>query len=194
MRTSLIAAASIALAAPALADSYRFDPAHTEVMASWNHLGLSTQTLEFLAVDGEVVFDQADIGASRVTVTIPVESVHTGLPAFDEHLTGGDFFDLDAYPEITFVSTGARQTGDATGRVDGELSIKGVTRPVTLDVVFNFAGPHPLDGVVPAYNGVEAAGFTATAEVKRSDFGLGRFAPAVSDDIRIVINTELQKN
>lgn len=198
MRTSLIAAAALALATPAFAtdafaNSYSFDPTHTEVLASWNHLGLSEQSLEFLAVDGEVIFNQDDVPASSLSVTIPVESIHSGVAKFDEHLKGGDFFDLANHPNVTFVSTAARQTGANTGEIEGDLTIKGVTQPATLDVVFNFAGPHPLSGIVPGLEGVEAAGFTATTAVNRSDFGMGAYAPSVSDRIEIVINAELKK-
>lgn len=194
MRVLILAASLAALALPAAAaDRYAFDPAHTEVRASWDHLGLSRQSLEFLTVEGEILFDQETVANSGATVTIAADSVHTGFAKFDEHIRGAEFFDTASHPEITFVSTAARKTGETTGELDGDLTIKGVTRPVTLAVTFRYAGKHPLDGVVPALKGVEAAGFQATTTVNRSDFGLGAFVPAVSDAVEIVIDAEFRK-
>ncbi|MEM6490751.1 MAG: YceI family protein, partial [Pseudomonadota bacterium] len=131
--------------------------------------------------------------ASTLSVVIKTASVHSGFGRFDDHLRSGDFFDVETHPEATFVSTAARQTGPKTGEVDGLLTIKGIGKPVTLDVEFLFAGPHPLDGVVPTYKDAEYAGFRATGKVLRSDFDLGRFAPNVSDEIALTINAELRK-
>lgn len=193
-RPLFLAAAVAAFATPAFAaDRYEIDLAHTEVMAGWDHLGISFQTLEFLDIAGEMTFDPADVAGSSLNVVIKTESVHTGFGPFDNHLKGGDFFDVASHPEATFVSTAARQTGPKTGEVDGLLTIKGIEKPVTLDVEFLFAGPHPLDGVVPTYNGAEYAGFRATGKVLRSAFDLGRFAPNVSDEIALTINAELRK-
>ena len=193
-RSLVFATACAALAAPAAAaDVYEIDLSHTEVMAGWNHLGISFQTLEFLDIAGEMTFDQDTVENSALTVTIQTESVHTGFDAFDGHIKGPDFFNVEMFPEATFVSTAARRTGPATGEVDGVLTIKDIAKPVTLDVEFLFAGPHPLDGVVPTYNGAEYAGFRASTKVLRSEFDLDRFAPNVSDEIDITINAELRK-
>jgi len=191
---ALAAGLVAAAAAPALAaDRYAIDLSHTEVMAGWNHLGISFQTLEFLDIAGEATFDQEDVANSSLNVVIKTESVHTGFARFDDHIKSGDFFDVEKHPEATFVSTAARKTGPTSGEVDGDLTIKGITKPVTLDVEFLFAGPHPLDGIVPTYKDAEYAGFRATARVMRSDFDLGRFAPNVSDEIDLTINAELRK-
>lgn len=194
LRPFAFAAAFAVLAAPAVAaDRYEVDLAHTEVFAGWNHLGLSFQTLEFTDISGGIAFDQADVSKSSVDITIKTESVHTGFGKFDDHIKSGDFFDVENHPEATFVSTAVRQTGPKTGEVDGTLTIKGVSKPATLDVEFLFQGPHPLDGVVPSYNDAVFAGFRATARVLRSDFDLGKFAPNISDEIDITINTEMRK-
>ncbi|MEM7522443.1 MAG: YceI family protein [Pseudomonadota bacterium] len=193
-RPLILAAALASFAAPAVAaDRYAIDLSHTEVMAGWNHLGISFQTLEFLVIAGEAMFDQENVANSSLNVVVKTESVHTGFGKFDDHIKSADFFDVEKHPEATFVSTAARKTGPKTGEVDGTLTIKGVSKPVTLDVEFLFAGAHPLDGVVPTYKDAEYAGFRATASVLRSEFDLGKFAPNVSDEIDITINAELRK-
>lgn len=174
------------------AGTYAFDQGHTEVMASWNHLGMSTQTLEFTSVDGSVVFDEANVSNSALNVTIDAKSVSTGYAVFDDHIQAGDFFDTANHPTITFVSTRVEKTGERTGRVTGDLTIKGITKPATLDVTFVFGGEHPLSQYVEAYKGAQYASFSATGTVKRSDYSVDKFAPAVSDEIEIVINTEMR--
>lgn len=183
---------SAAASAPAVANSYVFDQGHTEVMASWNHLGLSTQTLEFTKVDGTVTFDAENVAASAVNVTIDATSVHTGFATFDDHIQAADFFDTANHPTITFVSTSVEKTGERTGRVTGDLTIKGITKPAVLDVEFIFAGEHPLSQFVEFYKGAQYASFRATGTVKRSDYAVDKFAPAVSDEVQIVINTEMR--
>lgn len=195
MRATILSAAlAAAIAMPAAAaDKYGFDASHTEVMASWNHVGISYQTLEFLSVDGEITFDREDIASSAMDVTIKADSVHTGFAKFDDHLKAADFFDVANHPEIRFVSTAVRQTGVDRGEIDGTLTIKGVSKPVTLDVEMLFDGPHPLGAFIDAYKGADYAGFRATTQVLRSEFDLGKFAPLTSDHIDIVINAELRK-
>lgn len=176
------------------ADSYVFDKHHTQIRFSWNHLGLSNQSAQFKNFDGAVTFDQNAPDKSSVNVTIRTAGVATGIADFDKHLKSADFFDVEKFPEITFKSTKVVQTGTKTGRIFGDLTIKGITRPVTLDVVFNYAGPHPLGAFNAQYKDVYAAGFSARTSVLRSDFDLGKYAPLVSDRIDIEINTELHRS
>ncbi len=106
--------------------------------------------------------------------------------ARDDHLRSPDFFNAAEFPEMTFASTGIERTSDKTGKITGDLTLLGVTKPVTLDVTFNQRAPHPL----PQYNGVEVAGFSATTTIKRSDFGMSTFVPAIGDEIEIILEVE----
>ena len=176
---------AVTLALPAIAaESFRFDPGHAEVVFSWNHLGLSEQSGKFVGFGGEVTLDEAAIENSSVRVEIVAESLQTGNPEFDGHLRSDEFFDVTVHPDISFVSTSVQRTGPQTAQITGDLTIKGVTRPVVLAAELNFIGEHPTKGH-------RAAGFHATTRVLRSDFELGAFAPLVSDEIEITIATEL---
>ena len=176
----------------ARADTYALDPDHTEVRFTWDHLGLSRQGGRFTTAAGTLTFDPAKPEASTVDVKIPVKSLSTGVKKLDEHLiTTKDFFDVAANPAITFKSTLVRMKSNKTGEVEGELSINGVSKPVVLDAVWNFSGEHPLQAINPVYAGAYASGFTATTQIRRSDWGITRTIPYVSDELRITIETEM---
>ena len=179
---------SFAQAEPA---TFTFDKGHTEIRMIWNHVGMSDQSAEFAEFDGTLTFDPSDVGASSLNVTIPAESIYTGLALFDDHMKGADFFDTANHPEITFVSTAVQQTGASSGQVTGDLTIKGVTKPVTLNVTMNFDGEHPLGKFIDVYKGKRYVSFHASTEVLRSDFNMGSFAPLTSDTVRIEISTEM---
>lgn len=183
-----------AAAGPAAAFDYVLDREHTEVRFSWDHLGLSRQSGEFSDVTGRVMFDRANPEQSRVSVRIGVASLSTGVAALDRHLTETtDFFDASAHPDITFRSTSVTLTTSRAANIAGELTINGISKPVTLSAVWNFDGEHPLAKVNPTYAGVEALGFSARTTILRSEWGMTRTIPLVSDEIRIVIETELLK-
>ncbi len=188
----MMAALTLGTAAQA-ADSYAFDKGHTKILFFWNHLGMSNQSARFDDFDGTLVFDAEKPETSRIEVTIKTASVDTDVPAFDDHLRSSDFFNAEEHPEITFVSTAARKTGAKTGQVDGDLTIKGVTKPVTLDVTFNFMGEHPLSAFSENYKGAQYVAFSARTRVLRSDFNVGLYAPLTSDTVDIMIETELRK-
>ncbi len=171
--------------------TYQFDKNHTQIRISWNHLGLSEQSLLFREYSGTVTFDEEDVSNSSVEVTIDPASVDSGIERFDDHLRSADFFHVEEHDEVTFKTTEVVRTGPNTGRMTGDLTIKGITKPVTLDVTLNYSGEHPLAPFNDNYKGRQAAGFTATGRVLRSDFDLGRNAPIVSDWVDIEINTEL---
>jgi polyisoprenoid-binding protein YceI len=179
------------VAQPAIADTFTFDKAHTEILFSYSHLGNSRAFGEFRAFEGEVVLDRDDPSASRITVTIDPAGIDTGVAAFDTHLKSADFFDVETYPEITFVSTAVETTGDTTARVTGDLTIKDNTREVVLDVTLNYLGEHQLAQFVPDYANMEVAGFSARTTLLRSDFGLEMLTPMVGDEVELVIETEL---
>ncbi len=190
--SGLMAALALGTAAQA-ANSYTFDKGHTKILFFWNHLGMSNQSARFDDFDGTVVFDPEKPENSKVDVTIKTASVDSDVPAFDDHLKSADFFNAEKHPEITFVSTAARKTGAKTGQVDGDLTINGVTKPVTLDVTFNFMGEHPLSAFSENYRGAQYVAFSARTRVLRSDFNVGLYAPLTSDTVDIMIETELRK-
>ena len=183
MRSVLIAA-SLLLAATtvhATPMAYQLDAGHTQVHFSWSHNGFSHPAGRFDRFDAQFQFDAEDPTRSSLTVTLPIDSIDTGVPALDEHLKGPDFFDAAQYPTATFRSTRVERTGDNTLKVAGELTLHGVTKPVVLDVTVNKVG---------ASRGQPAAGFDATATLKRSDFGVDRFLPNIADEIALTITTE----
>ncbi|NUS39536.1 MAG: YceI family protein [Lysobacter sp.] len=188
MRRTLLLAALLATAGIATASPTRYDldPNHTQVRFGWTHFGFSHQAGRFDKVDAQFRFDPADPTKSSVAVTIPVASIDTGVPALDEHLRSSDFLDAAKYPTATFKSTHVETAGPKALKVTGDLTLHGVTKPVVLDVTINQVGPYPMG---PA-GGRPAAGFDATATIKRSAFGIDKYVPNVSDDITLSITTE----
>jgi polyisoprenoid-binding protein YceI len=188
---SLLASA-LAWSLSARADTYRIDRDHTEVRFSWDHLGMSRQSGRFLDVAGRIEFDPDKPETSSIDVRIGLKSLMSGVPALDDHLLKTkDFFDAERHPAILFKSTSVALTTAKTANVAGELTINGITKPAVLSVVWNFTGEHPLSGVNPVYKGVYASGFSAKAQILRSDWGITRTIPLVSDEIRITIEAEL---
>lgn len=176
----LAVASSTAFAAPV---TYKIDPNHTDVIASWSHFGFSRPIAHFGDVDGAVTYDADNVGQSSVEVTIPLSGLEAHVPDLNDHLRSSDFFDAEKYPQITFKSSKVEAAGKHKLRVWGDLTVHGVTRQVLLDTTVNKLGVHP--------NGKRAAaGFDARTVIKRSDFGVGRFAPNVSDEVEIRITVE----
>ncbi|GAB1597040.1 YceI family protein [Lysobacter claricitrinus] len=178
-----LALAGLAGAGFAAPLSYKMDANHTQVTATWSHFGYSHPFANFGQVDGVIVYDPKNVGASSVKVTLPLAGLDSTVPALDEHLRSADFFEAEKYPTITFNSTKVEAAGDKKLRVTGDLTVHGVTKPAVLDVTINGAGPHPMTKR-------EAVGFDAVTTIKRSDFGVTKYVPNVSDDIQIRITTE----
>jgi polyisoprenoid-binding protein YceI len=182
--TSLFGASSSAMAE---ALKYTLDPSHSQIVFSYNHAGFSRSYGMFSGFEGEIMFDQANPAASSVSVTIPAASMITGWDARAAHLLqSGDFFKLDAFPDVTFASTGIEVTGETTALITGDLTLNGVTQPVVLDAVLNTTGEYPF----PPFQGKPGAGFSATTTVMRSAFDLGLFAPFISDEVTIELSIE----
>ncbi len=177
----------------ATAATFTFNPGHTEVRFFWSHAGVSEQSGEWGSVSGSVEFDENNVEATSVSVTIQVDSVNTGFSRLDEDFLSERLFDAANYPEITFVSTGAVKTGPKTVRVTGDLTIKGITKPLILDVELVHYGPHPLGQFMQSFEGTWL-GIRAVGTLIRSEFGVGFGAPINSDKIRLEISTELQPN
>jgi polyisoprenoid-binding protein YceI len=167
----------------AAADRYKFDPAHTQVLFSIEHMGLSRPFGRFDKTDGGYTFDPADVEHSTVEATIDVNSLDMGLDKWNEHLKSKDFFNAAQFPTMTFKSTKIEKTGEKTGKLTGDLTLLGVTKPVTLDVTYFKTAPHPMNKNL-------MSGFTAQGTLKRSDFGMGAYIPMVGDDVTLMINVE----
>lgn len=178
--TALFAAlAGGAIAAPV---TYQVEASHTFPRFSYSHFGLSTQLSSFSKTSGKVVFD-AQARTGSVDITIDMKSVNTGFADFNGHIQGEDFLDTTQFPTATFKSTKVVFEGDKPKSLDGVLTIKGVSKPVTLTVTSFLAMPHPMM-MKPAL------GANAYTTIKRSEFNAGKFAPYVGDEVRIDIALE----
>jgi len=173
-------ASTVTLAAPV---DYKIDPTHTATVFSWNHFGFSTQSANFSDIQGVIKVDNAKPANSSVNVTIPLSSVNTNVPALDKEFQQEAWFNAAKYPNITFKSTKVETKDKKHFKITGDLTVKGVTKPVVLDAVLNKQGEHPMAKV-------PAIGFNATTSFNRSDFGLGNYVPNVGDKITVNITTE----
>lgn len=167
----------------AVSGEYTPDPQHRYITFSYLHQGYSRPMVRWRSWDGTLDWDAENPEDSSVSITIDVDSVDTGVDEFDGHLRGERFFDVANHPEITFESTSVSRSGDDTGTITGDLTIKGNTKPVTLDVTFN-------KGAFDERNNIYKLGFSGTTTVKRSDFGVDAYVPYVSDEVDVTIETE----
>lgn len=181
----LLFAASLSFGAIAAPETYVIDGSHTYPRFEYSHFGYSTQLSRFDKTSGTIVIDRAAKTGS-VDVTIDTASVNTGFPVFDGHLKGEDFFDVKKYPAITYKSNKLNFTGDKLSSVDGDLSIKGVSKPVRLEVTSFHCMPHPMLKK-------DACGANAVAKIKRSEFNNGKYAPHVGDEVTLTIAIEAVK-
>ena len=186
----LTGAAAIAQAAtePAAvpAGTYAIEPSHTRVLFSLNHMGFSTWYGDFTGAKGSLTLDPKAPAASKVEVTLPTASVSTTNATLDGELKGADWLDAGKYPTITFVSTKVVPTGADTAKVTGDLTLHGVTKPVTLDVKFHGAGANPMTKAF-------TVGFDAHGALKRSEFGVTKYVPLVGDEVEITISAPFEK-
>ncbi|MHA7064617.1 YceI family protein [Azospirillum argentinense] len=183
---ALSALVALPLTAQAAPVAYKLDPAHTAVVFIVDHLGFAKAMGRFNTFAGELSFDKDAADKSSLSVTIDTTSVDTNHAKRDEHLKSPDFFNAKEFPKMTFKSTKIETTGDKTGKLHGDLTLLGVTKPVILDVTFN------KDGVSPASK-QETVGFSARGTIKRSDFGMKYGVPNIGDDIQIIIESEAVK-
>ncbi|HAK17148.1 MAG TPA: polyisoprenoid-binding protein [Acinetobacter junii] len=173
-------ASSVTLAAPV---DYKIDPTHTATVFSWNHFGFSTPSANFTDIQGVIKVDNAKPSNSSVDVIIPISSVNTNVPALDKEFQEEAWFNAAKYPNITFQSTKVETKDKKHFKITGDLTVKGVTKPVVLDAVLNKQGEHPMAKV-------PAIGFNATTSFDRSAFGIGNYVPNVGDKITVNITTE----
>lgn len=168
------------------AGAYGVEPAHTRVLFSLSHMGFSTWYGEFTGASGSLTIDPKNANLDAVTVTVPTASVSTSNATLNEELKGDKWLDAGKFETISFRSTRVIPTGDRTADVEGQLTLHGVTRPVTLKASFNAAGVNPL---TKGYT----VGFEVSGDVKRSDFGVTTYVPLIGDDVHLIISAAFEK-
>ncbi len=162
------------------AGTYKVEPYHTQAEFSVSHFGFTNFSGVFSGASGTLILDPAKPAASKLDVTIPVQSVQTTVSVLDGMLKGDQWFDSAKFPNATFTSTKVVRSGKDSAVIAGNLTLHGVTKPVTLKAHFIGAGVNPLDKSF-------TAGFEATGTIKRSDFGVSTYLPLVGDDVRLTI-------
>lgn len=197
MRLAAIAVLATIAATPALAQvsvtnpanvkagTYAVEPTHTRIAFAIGHMGFTTWFGDFTTPSGKLVLNPAKPAASTLTVTVPVGTVSTTNAKLDSELKESDWLDAAKYPTATFTANEITATA-GTARVLGSLTLHGVTRPVMFAVKFNGAGVNPLD---KAYT----VGFEVQGKIKRSDFGVKKYIPLVSDDVNLIISAAFEK-
>ncbi|TAL26851.1 MAG: polyisoprenoid-binding protein [Alphaproteobacteria bacterium] len=183
---SLFVAAALSLSSIAYAkgsEKYIFDPAHTQILFSVNHLGFSYPHGRFNKFSGGFTFDLAHPEKSRVDITVDTNSIDMASEDWNRMMKGDNFFNVKKFPAMTFKSAKIETTGKNTGKVIGDLAILGVTKPVTLDVTYNKSGIHP-------YNKNYVAGFSATTKINRTDFGMTWGLPGIGEEVTVDIQVE----
>ncbi len=177
--------ASASIAAFAAPETYVIDGNHTFPKFEYSHFGYSLQQSRFDKTSGKIVIDRvAKTGSADITSD--AKSVNTGSDLFNGHLKGDGFFDVEKFPTINYKSTAFKFDGDKLASIDGNLTVKGITKPVTLTVTAFQCAPHPMSKK-------DVCGANATAKVKRSDFNLGKYVPNVGDEVTLTIAVESVK-
>lgn len=182
-RPAVVLALALALAAPAQAEVYRLDPVHTRVAFVVDHAGLSRAIGTFAGVQGRLDFDPAHWDAAKVELTVPLATLDLGSDDWREAILDGTFLDAGDHPLAHFVSTAVEPTATDHARVTGTLTLRGVARPVVLDVQLNAVKRHPITRR-------RSAGFSATATLSRREFGMNEWANVVGDAVELRIEAE----
>ena len=164
-------------------ERYSFDKAHTQILFFVDHLGFSFSQGEFHDYDGGFVFDRTKPENSSVNVTIQTASIDMDHEKWDAHMKNADFFDVENYPTMEFKSTNIEITGEKTAKITGDLTLLGKTNPVTLDVTYNKSGTHP-------FNGEYVSGFSATATLDRTEWGMDYGVPNVGQNVELRLEVE----
>lgn len=168
------------------AGTYELDASHGKVTWAVNHFGFSTYVGQFSGTAGTLTLDAKAPTASKLDVTVQTGSVGTLNEALDTHLKSADFLDVAKFPTATFKATSIKLTGKSTADVAGDLTLHGVTKPIVLKAVFNQAGINPV-------NKVYTVGFDGETTIKRTDFGITTYAPAIGDEVKLTIEAEFKK-
>ena len=179
---------------PIAAEEFLLDGIHTEMIFSVNHQGYSQLYGWFREFSGEISFDQAAPEKARLKIVVDTASIDTnqtkrypnGAASRDETLRGPGFFNVKEFPTMTFESTLVEKTGDNTGRLNGNLTLLGVTKPMVFDVTFNKIAPNPT----PTFKDILTMGFSLRGKLKRSEWGMKAFIPFVGDEVSLIIEAE----
>ncbi len=163
-------------------EKFTIDPNHSYVLWQLQHLGFSNQSGKWYA-QGSLLLDKDTPTNSKVEAQIDIGNMITGIPALDTHLKGKQFFDAKQYPNATFVSDKIELIGKNKAKIYGILKLHGISKPIILNAKFNKSGKNPITDKM-------TAGFSATAELKRSDFGMRTLLPDLSDDVKLQIEVE----
>jgi polyisoprenoid-binding protein YceI len=183
---SIIFILSLTFSAQATSETYKLDPSHSYVLWHINHFGFSNPSGKWMA-DGTIIVDESKPQNAKVSINIPVGNIITGIPKLDEHLKTAEFFDVDKFPTATFVSNKITLTSKDTAKMQGILTLHGISKPITLNVKLNKIGDSPITHK-------RTAGFTATAQLKRSDYGIKTYLPGLGDDVKLNIEVEAFKD
>lgn len=173
---------SFILTAQAATKTYTLDPAHTHVLWHISHFGFSNPSGKWFA-NGTLIIDESKPKDSKLNVIIQVGDIVTGIPKLDEHLKSADFFDVAKFPTATFVSDKVVSTGKDSAKVYGTLTLRGISKPVVLQVKLNNKGISPVSNK-------PTLGFSATTKVNRSDFGMTTYLPGLGNEVKIDIEAE----
>ncbi len=189
---ALTSACALAFDAPstslakAPSGTYEIDPTHTNVLFGINHMGFSQYYGRFNTISGKLNFDAKAPEKSKIDVKIDIASIDTNNQKLEAELIGEQWFDAAKFPSATFTSTKIEKLTDTTGKVTGDFTLHGITKPVVLDVTFNGAGQNP-------FMKSDELGFSAKGTIKRSEFGISQYIPMVGDDVALTIETELHR-
>jgi polyisoprenoid-binding protein YceI len=163
------------------AGTYTLDPDHTQVEFGVMHLGFTPYYGRFSDASGKLVLSPHNPAESKLEVTIPAASISTTSDKLTGELKGADWLDAQKFPDITFRSTQVTPSGAGTAKVTGNLTLHGVTRPVTLDVKLVGSGTNPLDKHY-------TVGFSATGQISRSEFGVTKYVPLIGDELKLTLS------
>lgn len=204
MRRTALAIALALSAAPALAQTvpadiqgkgsvsdvtagtYMVEPGHTQVEFTVGHMGISPFTGVFSNAEGSMTLDPANLSATKLNVSIPIDSVQTTSAKLTEELNSAEWLDAAKYPKAEFRSTGVTKTGADTANIAGNLTLHGVTKPVTIKAKFYGAAMNPMSKKA-------SIGFVGTTTIKRSEFGVDKYVPLISDETVLTIHAAFEK-
>lgn len=184
----LLLAAVVAFSSFTALENWKSDKAHSQLGFSVSHLGISDQSGTFKNFDVTIKSEKADFSDAVIELTADVASINTGMEMRDNHLKGADFFDAAKYPTLTFTSTGLKSIGKNKFKMNGNLTMHGVTKPVTLDLLYRGTATNPQSKA-------PTTGFQVTGSIKRTDFGIATGFPAamLGDEVTIKADGEFAK-
>ena len=189
IKPAILSLALVLSTAAFAAEKYAADAGHTEIRVSWSHAGVSIQTAEFEKVDAILTLDEGNVESSAIDVTVDVNSLSSGFEALDTHLKSADFLDVEKFPQATFKSTSITKTGEKTADIQGDFTLHGVTKPITLNATLTHLGDHPVGKFLDYYKGKWVA-FSAKTVLDHQAYGVGGYS---TGPITVEIVTEMKE-